>query len=423
MKKTINIKELLDDRSIKEIKEYLTNQEGISNIEIINDRQTIEIEYDNNIINNKTIKEHLNTLEIKTIDTHHYLIIKIIISFLSAITIYRILEMVDKTIIINTKTNLITGFTILFVLGILTSMLYLINLESDLNKTRLIIQEEDNRIRFLYYLGRMFTYIIIGAILGYVGTFLNITASIKGALQIIVGILIMLISLNILNIPGYNYFGVKTARKIKKKILKINNPFYIGLLSGFIPCGIISVLKLYALISGGLINGGLTMFFFTIGSMCVTINLKKYRNILVKKLNKNAITIGAIIIITIGLSIFNNGIKIQKYKNESPMYVNQDIKYTEVRKDIQIVTTELTPVNYQSIIVYLNKPVKWIIIASEGSINDSNRKLIIPSFGIEKELVVGENIIEFNPTKEGTFTCQSSTGDKQSTISVITKLN
>ena len=45
-----------------------------------------------------------------------------------------------------------------------------------------------------------------------------------------------------------------------------------------------------------------------------------------------------------------------------------------------------------------------IIHVDKKHLTGCNSKLELKGFNIEKELVVGDNIIEFTPTKEGTYT-------------------
>ena len=45
-----------------------------------------------------------------------------------------------------------------------------------------------------------------------------------------------------------------------------------------------------------------------------------------------------------------------------------------------------------------------IIHVDKKYLTGCNNKIELKEFNIEKELVVGDNIIEFTPTKEGTYT-------------------
>ena len=52
-------------------------------------------------------------------------------------------------------------------------------------------------------------------------------------------------------------------------------------------------------------------------------------------------------------------------------------------------------------------PVRWIVRAKAEDLNGCNNPLTVPQYGIRKQLVPGDNLIEFTPDREGTiaYTC------------------
>jgi plastocyanin domain-containing protein len=81
---------------------------------------------------------------------------------------------------------------------------------------------------------------------------------------------------------------------------------------------------------------------------------------------------------------------------------------TAVLEDgVQVVNTNLSSRGYEPIQVQAGIPVKWNMVAESSDINGCNNVLIIPEYGIEKQLQPGDNIIEFTPEEEGTipFSC------------------
>lgn len=78
-----------------------------------------------------------------------------------------------------------------------------------------------------------------------------------------------------------------------------------------------------------------------------------------------------------------------------------------IKDNSQTVTTKLESGRYQPITVYAGAPLKWTIVAEKGTLNGCNNEIIIPQYGIQQKLELGENIIEFTPTQAGiiTYTC------------------
>ena len=62
---------------------------------------------------------------------------------------------------------------------------------------------------------------------------------------------------------------------------------------------------------------------------------------------------------------------------------------------------------------------KMIINVEKKYLTGCNNKLIIEEFGIKQELKVGQNIIEFTPTKEETITYTCWMNMIKNTIKVI----
>ncbi|WP_243120209.1 hypothetical protein [Caloramator sp. E03] len=66
--------------------------------------------------------------------------------------------------------------------------------------------------------------------------------------------------------------------------------------------------------------------------------------------------------------------------------------------------------------------MKWIINVEEKNLNGCNNTIIIPKYGIEKELNPGENVIEFIPEEEGNITYTCWMGMIRSNIKVVSDI-
>ncbi|WP_026393865.1 hypothetical protein [Acetobacterium malicum] len=94
-----------------------------------------------------------------------------------------------------------------------------------------------------------------------------------------------------------------------------------------------------------------------------------------------------------------------------------------VNDGIQIVSTTLDRGIYDPVIVQTGIPVKWTITANDGDLNSCNNKMLIRSYGVEQKLLVGENVVEFTPTKAGTINYSCWMGMVGSTITVVDDIN
>jgi uncharacterized protein len=128
--------------------------------------------------------------------------------------------------------------------------------------------------RFLYNVGRIITYAFMGLILGAVGKGIAL-AGFQQALSIFLGVAILIIVLTPLRLKnyltGYHYVNkfISPLKSSIGKLFKKNSSsslFSIGILNGFLPCGLVYLALAGAAASGSPINGMLFMSFFGLGT-------------------------------------------------------------------------------------------------------------------------------------------------------------
>ena len=140
----------------------------------------------------------------------------------------------------------------------------------------------------IYNSGRILSYTSMGLIFGSLGN-LIITPKWQSSLSIALGILILLY---LLFPKRYFYFSTTTSlgkpfillRQQLGKLFqskKLGSLLFIGVLNGFLPCGLIYLALTSSIISASPLNGGLFMFFFGLGTfpmMFATVLMGNYLN-------------------------------------------------------------------------------------------------------------------------------------------------
>lgn len=300
---------------------------------------------------------------------------------------------------IPTINNNIT-YGMLFITGLLTSIHCLsmcgsINLMATFNKENKVSLKKP----LLYNLGRLISYTLLGGIVGLIGQVISINEVVNGIIIIIASLVMLLMSLNMLNITKFKF-----PKIIKnQKCLNTKNSFIIGLLNGFMPCGPLQAMQIYALSTASFIKGALSMFLFCLGTIPLMLSfgiifniLKGRRRILLNK-------IASILILLLSISMLIRGINtiginftpsLNKYKNYN---------VATIYKDYQEVKIDLSYSGYEDIIVKKGKKVKLIINAQKKYLTGCNNTIVINNFNIKKKLEVGTNIIEFTPKKVGVY--------------------
>jgi hypothetical protein len=124
--------------------------------------------------------------------------------------------------------------------------------------------------RFMYNAGRIFTYALLGAIIGTIGFQLKLVG-LQQLVSIFAGIAILTITLLKLFIPKIaqklepNFWGNKWFGKLFRS--KSSTSFFlIGVLNGLLPCGFVYVALIASLAMQSALQGALFMTLFGIGT-------------------------------------------------------------------------------------------------------------------------------------------------------------
>jgi len=129
---------------------------------------------------------------------------------------------------------------------------------------------------FLYSLGRVTTYTILGAIFGYLGGVVIFSNTANGVLLIVAGIAMILAGLSLmgkmksLSIGGKSFADTQFYKNSFTKIMnsKSNTSFYLlGMLNGLLPCGFVYFFAITAASTASPMYGSLVMFVFGVSTI------------------------------------------------------------------------------------------------------------------------------------------------------------
>ncbi len=127
-----------------------------------------------------------------------------------------------------------------------------------------------------YNLGRVSSYVFLGAFFGFVGQSISFSHSINGYIYFIIGLLMVLMGLSLAGkIRFLSAFESSLALHPKVRAIfstfmksKSKSSFYfLGLLNGFLPCGLVYFFIASALASGSLAKGIFIMLIFGISTI------------------------------------------------------------------------------------------------------------------------------------------------------------
>ena len=346
------------------------------------------------------------------------------------------------------------GYGMLFVIGLITSV-HCIAMCGGINLSQTLRQKEEKHVgkamfgnALMYNAGRVVSYTLIGGLLGAVGSLAGIgdglqtSASIQGIVKIAAGIIMVVLGINMLGlIPGLRRFGLHIPARRKHRASAKITPFVVGLCNGLMPCGPLQSMQIVALASGGFVSGAFSMFCFSMGTVPLMLGLGSAVSVLGQKFTRQVMRIGTMLVVVMGLAMISQGNALSGVGRQLAGTVSeneteedtatQDVTMIQSEKaattqaeatqedgEVQYVTSTLEPGSYPDITVKAGIPVVWTIEAPTGTVNGCNYKMFLQDFGEEVTLDEGENVIEFTPTKAGTYSYYCWMGMIQGNISV-----
>jgi len=128
--------------------------------------------------------------------------------------------------------------------------------------------------QLLFHIARLLAFFLLGGAIGSLGSQFEFSDGGTFAISLIVGIVMLLLGINLLDIfPKANALVPALPKSVMRWIepLKSANhnltPILLGILTFFLPCGFTQSMQIYTLSSGGFIPGALTMGFFALGTL------------------------------------------------------------------------------------------------------------------------------------------------------------
>lgn len=402
------------------IEKALMNIPGVTKVLADYKSETAFLEYDDEVCNIAQIKGTISKLGYSTEDKGDFRLVGMLIIVLAIFIISKAGNNFDM----NSKLEG-ASYLVLFIVGVFTS-LHCVGMCGGIMLSQSIATENKSISKFeslkpalLYNLGRVISYTILGGIVGALGSVFSLSLPIKAGLQVFAGVFMIIMGLNMSGYSIFRKFSVKlplSACNIKKSG---KTPFIVGILNGFMPCGPLQTMQLYALGTGSAILGATSMLIFALGTVPLMLGFGAISGLLSKDNTKQLVKFGGILIVVLGLIMGNRGLALaginispmalmHKAANNAPNQTDSPAVKSEViiEDGVQVINMTANGRGYTPNVLYVQKnmPVKWIINGEQ--LTSCNNAIVVPSMDIEKTLEPGENIITFTPgDKDINFSC------------------
>lgn len=333
------------------------------------------------------------------------------------------------------------GYGILFLVGMVTSI-HCVAMCGGINLSQCVSSvpqgQEESRLQklrpsLLYNAGRVLSYTIVGGVVGGLGSVVQFSGAAKGIVVILSGVFMVIMGLNMLGIfPQLRKFMPHMPKAVAKKMYngKKRGPFIVGMLNGFMPCGPLQAMQIYALGTGSALAGAASMLFFSLGTVPLMFGLGALSSFMSSKFTHKMMRVSAMLVVVLGVVMANRGFALSGISVSNllpPLSTGANAETSAnaavVQDGVQVINTTMEGGRYPAITVQKGIPVKWIFQADAGSLNGCNQALQIPQYNITKSLEVGENEIEFTPDESGTIPYSCWMGMVRSTITVVDDLS
>jgi len=130
--------------------------------------------------------------------------------------------------------------------------------------------------QILFHVGRLISFFVLGGVIGALGSVFQLGQWGIFFLSLVVALALIVMGVNLLDVfPWAKKFQLTLPSSIGKKIhglKEINHtliPFLLGAVTFFLPCGFTQSMQIYTLTTGSFIDGALTMFIFSLGTLPV----------------------------------------------------------------------------------------------------------------------------------------------------------
>ncbi|WP_052356892.1 urease accessory protein UreH domain-containing protein [[Clostridium] dakarense] len=391
------------------IQHELRNLDGILSIIANHNKSNVTVTYESSLCNEKEIKTAIKKAGYSTKESH-------VAKFLGLGIVVIGMLFLSNNSLFGYNTNLMlenSSLFMVFIVGILSSLHCVgmcggIMLTQTLDKDNLLVDKRTSfNVALKYNLGRVISYTILGGIIGSLGSVFSLSMKTQGLVQVIASIFMI--------IAGLNMFGLKLFKNIKFNIpfIEINcgksnkSPFVVGILNGFMPCGALQTMQLYALGTGSFILGALSMFVFSLGTVPLMLGFGYISSRLTKNFSNKIFKYSGAFIIILGLSMAQRGLALTGFNLPiSNSYYKDSSQLAPVIDGYQEVTINASRSGYStsSNVIKGDIPVKLTIKASE--LTSCNSTMYFPDFDQYVDLSKGDVIAEINPNgKDISFTC------------------
>lgn len=270
----------------------------------------------------------------------------------------------------------------------------------------------------MFNLGRIATFVILGGVIGGLGSVLQISMSLVGFLTILVGLSMLFLGLQLIEVfPRLSGLQFTLPKGISKALgfdqakqaeYSHKNAAILGGLTFFLPCGFTQAMQLYAMSTGSPLAGALTMGTFALGTAPGLLGIGGLTSAVKGQSAKYFFKFAGLTVIALSLFNISNGLNLTGLKVSAESALSRQDKpvlgVTNETKVLRATYSNSDSIQPSSLTSTIGQLTRLEIKAQDNGVG-CMFGVAIP--GLTKQtgrLVKGETLVlEFTPQKKGTY--------------------
>ncbi len=275
----------------------------------------------------------------------------------------------------------------------------------------------------LFLVAKLIAYTLLGALLGALGSVLQMTPTMRAILQFLIAIFMIGNALRMLNVhPIFRYFSfeppaavTRFIRKKSKNQASFFTPIFLGVLTILIPCGITQSMMAGAIATGKPLLGAALMFAFVLGTSPVFFILSYFATKLGSLLEKQLVRVVAVVLLVLGLLSIDTGLNLlgSPYSITKLLQTNTQPQVAEVvpgdATSANVITLNVVNSGYQPSVLQAPANTELTLNLVTKRTTSCSRAFLIPELNISELLKeTGTQSVTIPPQPAGkkiAFTC------------------
>jgi len=282
---------------------------------------------------------------------------------------------------------------------------------------------------------KLVAYTILGFLLGLFGGTIGISSNVQIAMQLIAGLYMLAIALNLLNVhPIFRYFVIQPPKFLTRRIRNQSKskdlfaPVVLGFMTILIPCGTTLAMEALAISSANPIMGALIMGAFVLGTSPLFFGVGWLTSVLGDSFRTKFLKIAAIALIYLGFTSVNGALIAFGFPINSQIITNnfrteekvEEKLYSEEKNNSQLVEITVSSYGYSPNYFTVSKGSEVTVRLIGKDAYSCASAFRVPSLGISKNLQANETyVFKFTPQNAGKIVFTCSMGMYTGVIEVI----